>query len=403
MHLLESQSLCCGGATIDKIDIYPKYFPIIYPKYITLQTTSKQSKTYDFWQEVVDIILPVLDQHNIKIIHFGGKDDVRVNGVIDLCGQTSINQCAYVISNSMGHLGVDSFGTHLAGSYDKPLVSLYSNNYIDCVKPYFGDKAKQILLEPDREGFGKPNFSLEEHPKTINTIKPETIASSILSVLGLEYKHPYQSVFIGDHYNKRCIENVPNQVIDPRQLSIDHVIERMDLFFHEEILVRQLSMSKCAIVTDKLINLNIIKQFRNNIQNITFFVNSETDPKILQEYQYQGVEVILISKDTEENINKLRLKFADVGVINKQHSINFLEIPSFKNIDKSKLYYKSNKFVLSSGKIYQSDAAYKNDLPIGSFENNFQKLTDNLYPEIFYDSLFFYILTDKDLAAKSAI
>jgi ADP-heptose:LPS heptosyltransferase len=79
------------------------------------------------------------------------------------------------------HFGADSFPTHIASGYNKKIVALYSNNYVNCVKPFFGNPKDHILLEPKRNS--KPTFSFEENPKTINSIKPETIAGNILNLL----------------------------------------------------------------------------------------------------------------------------------------------------------------------------------------------------------------------------
>ena len=74
-------------------------------------------------------------------------------------------------------MGADSFGAHVASTYGKKIVALYSNNIVENVKPYWSESKDVLLLEPEREN--KPNFSSDEKPKTINLIKPELVAESV--------------------------------------------------------------------------------------------------------------------------------------------------------------------------------------------------------------------------------
>ena len=96
MHLLERYASSCG-VKIGKPYIYDSYFPVSSGKFITFQPFSKPAKNYDYWQEVVDIILPYLKQNNIDIIQIGAKEDRPINGTISVSGQTTISQAAFLI------------------------------------------------------------------------------------------------------------------------------------------------------------------------------------------------------------------------------------------------------------------------------------------------------------------
>ena len=195
MHLL-SQYALASASKISRPFILEKFFPTSFNKYITLHSTSKPSKSYSFFSEVISIIKSVLDKENIQIIQIGGQSDNKIRGIIDLCGATNINQTAYLIKNSLLHLGIDSFPIHFADFYNKPIVGLYSNNFIGCVEGFFGDKSKQILLEPEVRKQGiKPSFSMDEpYPKQIDSILPEIIAQSVLKLLNLPYSYHYKSL-----------------------------------------------------------------------------------------------------------------------------------------------------------------------------------------------------------------
>jgi len=158
MHLVETYATNCG-LKIDKPYIYDKFFPVSAEKYITLQPFSKPSKSYDFWQEVVDQVKPFLDDFNIEIVQIGAKGEGDINGCLHTQGQTSIAQCSYIVKNSMLHVGVDSFAAHIASGFGKKIVCLYSNSNINNVKPFWTKNEDCILIEPDRKG-KKPIYSL---------------------------------------------------------------------------------------------------------------------------------------------------------------------------------------------------------------------------------------------------
>ena len=181
MHLVETYALSCG-ARIDKPLIYEKYFPLPTEKYISFQPFSgAASKNYDFWQEVIAILFPVLKKEGISILQLGGKEEKPFNGCLNIAGNTNLGQASYVIARSELHLGADSFGAHTASAFSKKIVAIYSNNIVKNVQPYWSDNEDVILLEPKRAT--KPTFSLEESPKTINTIKPEIIANATIELL----------------------------------------------------------------------------------------------------------------------------------------------------------------------------------------------------------------------------
>jgi ADP-heptose:LPS heptosyltransferase len=127
MHLLEQYSLA-SGVKIKKPYIYEKFFPVTAEKYITFHPSSKPSKTYDYWQEVINIISPILDSKGIKIIQLGQEKEKVYSGVVSLVGFTNINQTAFILRDCLLHFGADSFPTHIASGYNKKIVALYSNN-----------------------------------------------------------------------------------------------------------------------------------------------------------------------------------------------------------------------------------------------------------------------------------
>jgi ADP-heptose:LPS heptosyltransferase len=168
MHLLETYALSTGSR-IGKPFILKKFFPVKFDKYITVQNSSGMpSKCYDYFQEVIDFLLPILNKYNIGIVQIGGKEDQPLQNVELLQGATNINQTAHIISNAILHLGNDSFAIHMASAFGIKNVGLYSITLPEIAGAYF-NKEYSISLYPDNE---KPSFNPNESPKRINKIKP---------------------------------------------------------------------------------------------------------------------------------------------------------------------------------------------------------------------------------------
>lgn len=373
MHLIEAYSLM-SGSKIKRPSIISKFFPLAVDKYITIHPNSKyDSKCYNFWQDVVDDILPYLKSKGISIVQIGTKDDRALNGCYQTQGQTNLGQAAYIISNSMLHVGADSFAVHIASSFGIKIVGLYSNNYINCVKPYWTKSEDCILLEPKRKG--KPNFSAEENPKTINLIEPEKIANAILQLLGEEYRiSGFETKYIGEDYKNKIVETIPDQIIDPKNLGIDSILVRMDYLFDQNILAQQLSVSKCSISTNKPIDLNIIDKFKHNIKEFILEVEDEPYVDFVRYATSKNINMFLVTKNTNGNLNKLKLAYLDFGMINikTDFSNKGLDFP-----DKTNLKYKSSKITLSDGKIYPSYAAYLEKKPVDSFFFGYENVIDS--------------------------
>lgn len=390
MHLIQTYALNCG-AKIGKPFIYTSYFPIPFEKYITFHSDCVgNARNYDYWQDVINIINPILQKNNIQIVQTGSDKDREYSECVSIKGKTNINQLAYVVKNSMLHFGPDSLAIHLAGGFDIPLVALYSTNYIECVKPYFGSPEKQIFISSYDKANNKPSFSNEEEPKTINLIKPEEIAQAILKLLGLEnsFQIPFESVFFGKKYSGMTIqESIPNS--KEMLFNPDGVVEiRADKHLNEEYLMTQLSQyPKSALVLDKPINIEIVKRFKPHIASLIFIVNGPEYKSFVSEVQSVGVPLILISYLSPEELNKIKIHFYQMGNINRVELVSEEKINELKK-DIDNLYYRSAKITASNGKFYYSLAAVEKDLPMKNhFE--YQKVIDS---QSFWENLDFFTI-----------
>jgi len=376
MHILEAYALS-SGRKIKKPFIVEKFFPLNLDKYIVIQPFSKPSKSYDYWNDVIEEIYPILQQNGYSILQIGAKNEPALKGCYNLAGQTNLGQAAYLIRNCELFLGADSFGAHIASSFGKKIVALYSNNYVECVKPFWSTNENSILLEP--ETGKKPSFSFEENPKSINKIPSEKIAESVVKLLGIDYESKYETIFTGSLYQNKYIETIPNQVVNTKEIGIESIVVRMDMVYSIDHLVNQLNLCKCSIVTDREIDINLIKAFKDRIKELIFDVKNEKgfSGEYLSRIQELNIPNFLLTSLKGDDLNRVKLEFLDFGNINEKNDLSSVLKELISKYPDKKLFYKSNKITLSEGMIFQSIFGLKNNLPVANMKSEIQEVSLN--------------------------
>jgi hypothetical protein len=375
MHLIERYATSCG-VKIGKPFIYEKLFPLPIEKYICFQPFGKyNSKNYDYWQEVIDILTPYLNDNNIRIVQIGTRNDKQFINTTFLGGQTSINQAAYVIKNSILHFGADSFGVHIASSYNKKIVALYSNSNIDNASPYWTSKEDRILISSNVNK--KPSYSAEENPKSVNNIKPEEIASSVLKLLNIKYFINKETINFGADYNLQSYEIIPEDNINLDNFLVENPIVRMDYAFNEKVLEMLLQHKKCIIFTNKPIKREIIEKYKLNINQLIYIIEEDNNPNFVKLLKTNSINYILLSFLPEEILNKFKLDYLDYNlIINKKYKTK----EDFNIKDINNLYYKSSRVLYGAqGKfISKYDWINKNNNKVID-DPEFWKEADNFY------------------------
>jgi hypothetical protein len=358
-----------------------------FEKYISFQPFSKYpAKDYDYWQEVINLILPHLKAYNIEIVQIGGEKEKILENTYNTVGQTNIRQAAYIIKNSIIHVGTDSFGAHIASGFGKKIVALYSNNNINNVKPYWTKEEDMVLLSPELEC--KPSYAAQENPKSINNIKPEKIAQAILKLLKIKNNlNTLETIYVGKVFNNKLFHIVPDHIVQ-RSSLIDHCVSRMDILFNENNLRNQLKIMPCIIATNRPIDINILLENRTHVIGINCFIEDETNLEFIKQLKNANIKYQLYSYLSEEDLNKYKLDYLDYGIIakiNLQHPKVEEIINKYKS---NNLYYKSNNLILSKGNVFLSEKAFFDNKPVNSINENMQEFYDikiiNENPEKFY-------------------
>lgn len=389
MHLLESYSLNCG-AKIDKPFIFTSYFPLPFERYVVFHSQGKiGSKNYYYWQDVINCVSPELEKNNIKIVHLGSADANKYTNVVNLCGQTNVNQTAYVLERSMLFFGCDGFESQLAGHFNVPIVSINSMSYANNTGPYFGNKESQVVFESFvRTNNKKASFNQNETPKSIDLIKPEEIANAILKLLKINFEMPFETVHSGTKYSYLSIqESIPNykeQLFNPESI----VEIRADIECDDESLSAQLSYyKKSFVVVDKPINLNILRHFKKNISMLVFKITEVDNRQFLSSVRELGIKTLLISRLPQDVINSLKILYYEYGTISKVTEASQGVVDSLRK-DVDKLFYRSSKIVGSKGKYHYSLIAEMNSIPMNN-GYEYQKVIDN---ELFWRDMEFFTI-----------
>ena len=387
-HLIEEYALSCG-LKINRPELYEAFFPIPFEKFILIHAGGAMpAKLYEYYSEVVQLIREPLTKAGYEIVQIGGQEDPRIANVVSLNGITNIHQTAYLIRNASLLLGNDSCNAHIASGLDTPLVALYGPTTVENHGPYFSSPGKAITLVADLEG-KKPSFAPQEYPKTINRVKAEDVAQSVLDLLGIDYKINFKTIYAGLKFNSGGVDLVPNCVLPPQiaQNVIPQI--RMDYLFDEEGLVANLRVRKQIIVTDRPINIEILKAFKPNILNILFEVKDDSTNEFISEVKKIGIPYTLYSKLSGQELGKSKLDFFDFGVI-LELRYGFVKELSENTLVNEKTQFKTNKFVVASNKIYLSKSHLKKEISTTSFgENTGYVILDD--PEFLEGAEYYYL------------
>lgn len=359
---------------IDKPSIYDVFFPIDNDNFILLDTECSENK-YKNWQLVVGILNTHLQKLKVSIFHNGGPDGPNIISTNRLSGTVVPNQLSYLIKKSKLLITVDPLAAQMAALFNKDFIFLGEESLFKKYKfLWLKSKNYKIIL------------------KDQNT-KPEDIASEILKFFDVSLDLGFETVYIGKKNYDGCefIENVPNQVCRFENMN-QHLTVRMDLFFSEDFLIRQFDYFSCAIVTNKRINLEILKSFKHKISQLVYIIEENDDPEFCESAIKLGLKVSLFSKLEGEEVRKKKFYYMEMGLIYGKEVPSISSIKNFDNVDFEKLYFLSNRFILSDSKVYPSEASFLEKKPTSS-KTQINPIINN---QLFWDDLdTFWILKKK--------
>lgn len=311
------------------------------------------------------MIEPILSKFDIKIVQIGIGKEFAFQRIINLLGQTNMHQLAYVMKRSLLHLGPDSFGVHLASSYDIPIVAAYSISMPEVAGPCFGSPERQTVFKGyKRVGNKKPSFSPQENPKSINTIKPEEMANAVFKLLKIDFSVPFETIYLGPRYSHQVIREIlPNS---PHVMPFPHMpIEiRWDLADDEKALIHHLNYwQKISLITDRPVKLELLRQYKTRLTYVAYHVRENDNPEFARQVTELGIPLILVSRLLPEALQIKKINYYDFATINP------LSEPDAKIIaevqaNPEKMFYHSCKITSSNGQLFNSHSDMENNIPM---------------------------------------
>lgn len=387
MHLAELYS-STSRLQIDKPILNTQFVPLPFSdSYILLgASTGMPGKNYPFWEEVFDIIKQFLG--DIKIIQVGLKNDPTFRGVdLNLCGQTNLYELSYLIKNAVLSISGDTSTIHLADAFQTPLVALFGLTDPRISGGFFGDKTKQIYLEPDRSKY-PPTFNPND--QCVATIPPETVSKAILKQLNIDKEINLQTKLFCPLFLHKTLEVIPNMIIDPNQFQGSLLNIRGDKEFNEGGIYQNIANYPSVVYTNKPLNIDILKQVKPNIRKLIYILDEGHSLKFVKALRKAAIPYECISYMDQEWINSLKFDYCDYAIIHKR---NPSILPPELNV--TNLKFKTARYVLSLGKIYLSYWHALKDLSTPNFDLNFGDIPEPNHPE-FLDGFDYYWIYTTD-------
>jgi len=168
----------------------------------------------------------------------------------------------------------------------------------------------------------------------------------------------------------------------------------MDYLFSEDNLDKQLDLLDASVVTNKPINKNILIRRNKKIKKLYYKIEKNSDSGFVNLLESLGIEFELITSLTGEDLNKEKIKYMDSKKINR---LNILDLKFLDGLDKSKVYFKSNKIVVKSGKTFCSRwhaKAMINSENVRNSNSEIPPIVDESFKE---EADYFYFLTKEQI------
>jgi len=364
MHIAESFALA-SGAKLNNQRLYERFTPIGSNQYISFHKIH-----YDQYQEVLNLIQPVLKSYDIDILQIGGTNYPKILSIPKI---KDYGSASYILRNSLLHFGEYSILFDLCSSVNTKSLILNSIGYEKIICPFFSNKNEQTVINNYAKDNNLPLFDSKSSKNLLNEIKPEDIAAKILNSLGLEFHKPYDTLYRGEYYKENFFEiniyPIKDYVYDLSQ--IPEPILRLDYNFDLVFLEKHLKNKKCRIRTNKEIPISIIEKYSEKISGIDLEIkNRENFAQFIKSVKKLKVELLLFSFLEEDICNDLKMQYLDVEAINFQK--NKIPIVDF-NLNDNNLYFKCDEVILYKDQFY----IYKEDIINNNFydPNKFNKVS----------------------------
>lgn len=354
-HLIEEYAKNLG-VKIGKPVLTEHFFPVIPEKYITVSIESQiPSKQYKYFDIVFDTVRSFLSERSIKIIQIGSSKSPKLSSVDEIIFDLDCKKQAYIVKNSLVHIGVSDFLMHYASANNVPIITLFGDSYATCSDGYWSSNKTNI----EAPWTVKPTFNTIDDQDSINKILPEDISNAILKKFDTEKSTSLKSVFIGDFYHHPVFELVPDFFEQMSGMLDKHWFMRLDYldsFSYVETWCEYLP--SFSFFTEKMIPHQFIHKLQGKLKSISFLLNEESS--ISDDYLNYigglGITVNLLVKDSSI-LSAVRNKYFNFNV--QVYVATDKSTLKDKKITFGASSFHSSKTILSGGKKYPSTYHWK--------------------------------------------
>lgn len=352
MHIAESFALA-AGAKINNQKVYERFSPVGSNQYISFHKIH-----YDQFQEVLNLIQPILKNYGVDIVQIGGTNYPKILSIPKL---KDYGSATYILRNSLLHFGEYSVLFDICTSVDTKSLILNSIGYEKSICPFFLNKENSVVINRYAQKNELPFYDARITKKLLNEIKPEEIAAKIFSLLGLEFRKPYDTLYRGEHYRENFFEinfyPIKDYTYDLSQVS-DPIL-RLDYNYDLNFLERHLKSKKCRIRTNKEIPIALVEKYADKISGIDLeIINREDFSKFIKAVKKLKIEILVFSFLKEETCNDLKMMYLDIEEIKFQE----IKTPIFDfNLNNPDLFFKCDELIRYKDQFYLSREDIIND------------------------------------------
>ncbi|RPJ73066.1 MAG: hypothetical protein EHM20_12830 [Alphaproteobacteria bacterium] len=358
-HLIEEYAKNLG-VKIGKPVLTEHFFPVIPEKYITVSVEPQiPSKQYKYFDIVFDSVRSFLDKQSIKIIQIGSSKSKKLTSVDEMIFDLDFKKQAYIVQNSLLHIGGSDALMHYASFNNIPIVALFGDSYAACSDGYWSSAESKTNIEAPWEV--KPSFNAFDQQDSINKILPEEIANAIIKKFAPEASFPLKTRFIGDFYHHPVFELVPDFFSQMPGMVDKHWFIRLDYLESYSYVESWCEyLPSFSFFADKMIPHQFILNIKDRLKNITFIVNEETvlSDDYLNYISGLGISVSLLVKDPSI-LPIIRNKYFNFNV--QIYALTDKSILKDKKVSLGSSVFHSRKIVVARGKKYPSTYHWKKD------------------------------------------
>lgn len=354
-HLVEEYAKNLG-VKIGKPVLAEHFFPVMPQKYITVSIEPQiQSKQYKYFDIVFDTARSFLNEQSIKIIQIGSSQSQRLSSADEMIFDLDFKKQAYIVKNSLLHIGGSDSLMHYASANDVPIVSLFGDSYAACSDGYWSSNKTNI----EAPWAIKPSFNAVDHQDWINKILPEDVVNAIFKKFNPKKSTPLKTVFIGEFYHHPVFELVPDFFAQMPEMQDKHWFMRLDYIDSGSYVETWCDyLSSFSFFTEKMIPHQFIHKFREKLKSVTFLLDEESS--ISHDYLNYigglGIAVHLLVKNASI-LPAIRDKYFDFNV--QIYAATDKSTLKDKKLIFNKSIFHSSKTILSHGKKYSSTYHWK--------------------------------------------